>query len=172
MKSRKTQVTELPRALGNAIDCPDGLARCVGGAVESSRLARIPLPCTKSESSEGCVCPWDSVGECSNGCAAEGVTLVIEPDRALARLCAPDPNKPPSSRAAPMAVAPPGACQGQAEGEGYRCTASLVLACTGGGEAGSARVLAACLRGCAHDGDVLGLDEADPERASRILCAP
>lgn len=170
VRTKKETVTELPRAFGPAIDCPDGVARCIDGVVEASRLARIPVPCTKKETPGDCVCPWDVVADCPRGCASEGLSLVVPPERAAARLCAADPSKP-VARPAPDAIAPPGACAG----EGYRCLTSLVISCSAGEarlEAGSARVLAACLRGCAHDGDSLDFAESDADGASRILCAP
>jgi hypothetical protein len=174
VKTKKQTVTSIPASFGPAIDCPDGLGRCVGGVVEASRLARIPQPCSKTETLENCVCPWVAVADCPRGCAADGVPLVVTPDRAVARLCAQDPSNP-VSRPAPAAVAPPGACDGE-DRESYRCSTSLVLSCVGGGsgEGGKliSHVIAACLRGCARDGDSVGTDETDPGGASRILCAP
>jgi hypothetical protein len=168
VRAEKKTVTEVPAAFGHAIDCPDGLARCVGGVVETSRLARIPMPCTKTETPADCTCPWVALADCPRGCAAEGVPLVVTPDRAKARLCAPDPSSP-VSRPAPDAVAPPGACNG----EGYRCLGSLVVSCVAV-DAGALtpHVVSACLQGCAHDGESLSSEDNDPDAASRILCAP
>ncbi len=94
----------------------------------------------------------------------------------MARLCAQDPANP-VSRPAPAAVAPPGSCDGE-ERDGYRCVGSLVVSCVATEpratvDAGNfaSHVVAACLRGCAHDGDEVGADETDPDGASRILCA-
>jgi hypothetical protein len=61
---------------------------------------------------------------------------------------------------------------GACEAAGYRCVASLVVVCTGS-DAGAleATVAAACLRGCAHEGEALGEEETQPASAPRILCA-
>ena len=64
-------------------------------------------------------------------------------------------------------LAPPGAC----DAEGYRCLGSLVIACSPGDAGWSAKVFAACARGCFQEGESLGEEEADPEGAARILCA-
>jgi hypothetical protein len=168
-----------PLTMMKGIDCPDGLARCVGGAVEISHVARIPRPCPPSAKPEECQCPWEAADECPRGCAEEGTVVVTPPERAAARLCAPDPANPPA-RPVAGAVAPPGAC----EVEGYRCLGSLVIACAPGSpdrsaaESGAlgtgpllARPFAACVRGCVQEGEALGEEEADPEGAARILCA-
>ena len=162
-----------PLTMMRGIDCPDGLARCVGGAVEVSHVARIPRPCPPSNKPEECQCPWEAVGECPRGCAEEGTIVVVPPDRASSRLCAPDPANP-SARPVVGIPAPPGAC----DTLGYRCMGSLVIACSPApGDAGAvaapvARPFAACVRGCAQEGEALGEEEADPEGAARILCAP
>ncbi len=90
---RKESVATAPSVFGPALDCPDGLARCVGGVLELSELARIPLPCKASESHSQCVCPWRAAGECPHGCLAEGVEVVSAPEQAPTRLCF-DPANP------------------------------------------------------------------------------
>jgi hypothetical protein len=151
----------------NAVDCPDGLARCIGGVVEVSRVARVPQPCPPGAEKKTCTCPWDAVDKCDRGCAAEGAEVVAPPDRAAARVCASDPLNP-VARPAPLAVAPSGAC----DDDGYRCVQSLVVACDEAEDAGwRARVVAACARGCVHEGESLREEEADFEGATRILCA-
>jgi hypothetical protein len=156
-----------PLTMINGTDCPDGLARCIGGAVEVSHVARIPRPCSSPAHPEDCQCPWEAVENCPLGCVESGTEVVVPPDRAAARLCAPDPANPPA-RAVVGGVAPPGAC----EGAGFRCIGSVVVACTAGPDGGvTASVLAACVRGCFQEGEVLGEEEADPEAATRILCA-
>ena len=164
----------------NGVDCPDGLARCVGGVVEVSRASHYTLPCTDPQA--GCTCPWDSLGPCALGCAADGVEVVAAPERALAQLCATDPANPVARPIAEAAM-PPGACEdvgattasrptaggpSTPEERTYRCLASVVVTCSsfGGGKA-----VAACAHGCFHDGDTLDEEEADPESAARILCA-
>jgi hypothetical protein len=91
--TRKETVTDVPSLFAPALDCPDGLARCVGGVLEASDLARIPMPCKASEGKGQCACPWRAVGECPRGCLAEGVEVVSTPDRAAGRLCL-DPANP------------------------------------------------------------------------------
>jgi hypothetical protein len=71
----------------NAIDCPDGLARCEAGVVSVSRLRMIELPCSGPPSR--CSCPWDRLPVCDRGCATEGVEVVVDRAEARARLCAP-----------------------------------------------------------------------------------
>jgi hypothetical protein len=90
---RKESVASGPSVFAPALDCPDGLARCVGGVLEVSELARIPMPCSASEGHGQCACPWRAVGECSHGCLAEGVEVVSAPERAATRLCL-DPTNP------------------------------------------------------------------------------
>jgi hypothetical protein len=168
--------TATPLTMLAGIDCPDGLARCVGGAVEVSHVARIPRPCPPSSRPEDCQCPWEAIDTCPRGCAEEGTNVVVGPERAAARLCAPDPLNP-STRPVSGIAAPPGAC----ETPGYRCLGHLVVACTGSptatADAGSAtgglaaHAFAVCVRGCFEEGEALGEDEADPEGAARILCA-
>ena len=98
-----------------AIDCPDGLARCIGGVVEVSRLATIAQPCRAAP--EACACPWDRVGDCEQGCVGDEVDVVMDRDLALrAAVRAPRPTPGPS----------PGGCRcrrpaGCDEEELYRC---------------------------------------------------
>jgi hypothetical protein len=82
--------------------------------------------------------------------------------------------------------APPGGCSGGSGGadrgplgedadRGFRCTQSLLLACSPAAAADalapSARVVAACVRGCAAEGEAIDDDDVtDPEIAARILC--
>jgi hypothetical protein len=151
-----------------AVDCPDGLARCIGGVVEVSRVARVPQPCPPGAEKKTCTCPWDAVDKCDRGCAAEGTEVVVSPERAAARVCANDPANP-IARPAPFAVPPAGVC---GDAEGFRCVGSLVLACEpGDGAASEGRVVAACTRGCFREGELLREEEADVEGATRILCA-
>jgi len=164
----------------SGVDCPDGLARCVGGVVEVSRASHYTLPCADPQA--GCMCPWDSLGPCPLGCAADGVEVVVPPERALAQLCATDPASPVARPIAPTAM-PPGACDDVRESTEppttpagpstpdenvYRCLASIVVACS---SSGGRKAVAACVRGCFHDGDTVDEEEADPDEAARILCA-
>jgi hypothetical protein len=158
--------TATPLTMMNGIDCPDGLGRCVGGAVEVSRVARVPRPCPPSARPEDCECPWEAVENCPRGCTEEGTEIVVASDRAAARLCAPDPLNPPA-RPVVGILPPPGTC----DADGYRCLGSLVIACSTGDGGRIGRVFAACVRGCFQEGESLGEEEADPEGAARILCA-
>jgi hypothetical protein len=165
-------------------DCPDGLARCVAGAVEVSHVARVPNPCPQATiHPEECQCPWEAIETCPKGCSAEGTVVVTPPSQAAPRLCAPDPSNPPA-RPAPAAIPPAGACTDTPPGT-YRCVGSLVVSCADATAATPTtpadprappipRVIAACIRGCADEsqgGDFLDEEEADPEAAARILCA-
>jgi len=150
----------------NGVDCPDGLARCIGGVVEVSRVSHYALPC--SGPAEACMCPWDSVGACPAGCAADGVEAVVPRERALAQLCASDPAHPVARPVLPNA-SPPGACDDGVTG--YRCLASIVVACTASDAGVRPRAVAACVHACAPGGDAIDEDDATDEGASRILCA-
>jgi hypothetical protein len=165
-----------PPTMLSGIDCPDGLARCVAGAVEVSQVARVPRPCPPSSRPEDCQCPWVAIETCPTGCADEGTAVVVSPAHAAGRVCAPDPLNPPA-RPVQGISPPPAAC----ETAGYRCLGSLVVACSpaadvraDGADVAPAlvgRVYAACVHGCFQEGEALGEDEADPEGATRILCA-
>jgi hypothetical protein len=166
-----TQSAPPPEALPiRAIDCPDGLARCVGGTIEVSRVARIVQPCSGGPESKQCACPWDAVDTCPRGCASEGTEIIASADRASARLCAPDPLNPVAVPATGLA-APADACEG-GDDDTYRCVRALVVACpeTSVGAA-TPTVIATCLRGCVAEGESVGQDETNPEAATRILCA-
>jgi len=145
----------------NAVDCPDGLARCAGGVVEVSRLARIPQPCTGSP--EGCACPWERAADCDRGCAADGLEVVIPRSQAPVQLCAPTPD------AGPLAVAPPPPGEtprGCEEGQLYRCVAGDVIACRDNA------VAAHCVHGCFAEDAALDDDvDVGREAAFAILCS-
>jgi hypothetical protein len=156
-------------AILHGTDCPDGLARCLGGTVEVSRVARIPNPCPQAaEHPAECACPWDAIGTCPRGCASEGTEVVSAPEEANGRLCAPDPMNP-SFRPAPAAMAPPATCD-DIPPDTVRCVASLVIVCRGA-DTLRPSVVAACVRGCVHEGESLGEGEA-VSLAPQILCAP
>jgi hypothetical protein len=143
----------------NAIDCPDGLARCSGGVIEASRLARIPQPCQGRP--EACTCPWDRVGDCDRGCVADDVELVIPRERALPQLCAPDRDAGAFTRG-PAGEVPRGCDEGQL----YRCAAGSVVACH------ENAVVATCVRGCFEEGAAIDEDEPiEREAAFAILCS-
>ena len=126
-----------------AVDCPDGLARCEDGTVSASRLATLRVPCVGPASA--CTCPWEAVAACPDGCAADGVEVVIERDRAAGQLCAPGRDAgalaasplPPADAgvlpASPLPTVDAGetVCE---EGDRYRCAGGRVVECAVGGD--------------------------------------
>ncbi len=140
-------------------DCPDGLGKCDDGLVSVSRLASLRSPCHGPI--DECSCPWERIGSCPNGCAAEGVEVVIEREHAALQLCAPTAIAPPfSRRVAPDSVPAPD-CE---EGQRYRCVDSVVVDC-------DARTVGArCIRGCVAPGASVDDDGAGREAAFAILC--
>jgi hypothetical protein len=143
----------------NAIDCPDGLARCSGGVVQVSRLASIPLPCTGPV--EHCTCPWERATECELACAVDDVEVVLEAAKAGRQLCAPPQDATPFVRAMHAA-----ATVGCDEEELYRCAAGAVVACA------EKAVVATCVRGCATEGGSVGGEGVvSREAAFAILCS-
>lgn len=144
------------------IDCPDGLARCVEGRVEASRLAVIPQPCRGPENH--CQCPWDEVAVCDRGCTADGVELVIDKEAAARQLCQPAGGDASFVRPASAGRRAPQPCD---EGQLYRCFEGDIIDCVATQVAGS------CIRGCFTEG--ASIDEASPgvsrEAAYAILCS-
>ncbi len=146
----------------NAIDCPDGLARCRDGVVEVSVMAAIPQPCPQSlRPLRSCECPWSPGVKCKRGCAGEGVEVVIEPLLAARQLCAPSQDASTVTVMTPGSGAP-GAC---GDGELYRCSGSRVVACR------ENAVIGTCSRGC-FDANAYLEDDIDVSReaAFAILC--
>lgn len=150
----------------NAVDCPDGLARCRDGVVETSRLFAYPVPCTGP--AERCTCPWDRLSPCDHGCVADDVELLLPRDRALSQLCAPARSQIVSRPPLPGVAPPPGAC----DGEPYRCLGGVVVACDGDGDGpvGRAVVIATCAHGCADEGGSLDDDRITRDQAAPLLC--
>jgi hypothetical protein len=151
----------LPRPV---VDCPDGLARCEEGTVSVSRLATLSSPCTGPATV--CSCPWEAVAACPDGCAADGVELVVDRARAARQLCAPGRDggafvtSPATPAAAGDAAETP--CD---EGDRYLCAAGRVVECASGAAVGQ------CLRGCFADGTSIGDDGVSREAAFAILCS-
>ncbi|MGH7269498.1 MAG: hypothetical protein ACREJ3_03630 [Polyangiaceae bacterium] len=154
-----------PGVLGSlplrAMDCPDGLARCEEGVVSVSLLGTVPMPCHGPPSS--CVCRWESVGECSRGCAAEGIEVVMERGRAMTQMCAPGldegswvaPARPMGALAVPI-------CD---EGGRYLCAGGAIIECASGA------AVAQCSRGCVADGGTIDEDGVTREAAFALLCS-
>jgi hypothetical protein len=145
----------------NALDCPDGLARCTGGVVEASRLATIPQPCKGAP--ESCVCPWERLGECGRGCVVDGLEMVVDRGVALPQLCAPALDS--GTTTARIATGAPEAADCD-EDVTYRCSGGAVVACS------EHRVVATCERGCFAEGTEIGSDPpVHREAAFAILCS-
>ncbi len=140
----------------NAIDCPDGLARCTDGVVEVSRLTTIPQPCVGPQ---GCACPWERAGDCEQGCVVEGATLMVDRPKALGQLCAPARDAGPRV----LSVLEPAECD---EGQLYRCAEGTVVSCA------QHAIVGRCEQGCATEGADIGDDvTVDREGAFAILCS-
>jgi hypothetical protein len=154
----------------NAVDCSDGVARCVDGVVQASRAFSYSVPC--SGPPDRCRCPWDNLSACDRGCVAEGVEVAIARDPAPVQLCAPEAAdvfaRPPPG--APLEM-PPGWC----EGELFRCSGGVVIGCEGADAGPSAPgapgALATCLFGCAEPDMVLDDAPVTRDAAVAILCA-
>lgn len=124
------------------VDCPPGMARCVGGVVEASRAHHYPLRCRGAP--EQCACPWDRLGDCPHGCAVDGVEIEAPAASALTQLCAPSSVEPEASPLTTVVSA----CDAQ-----YTCVSSTVIRC-----GPPAVPLARCTRGCAREGQ--SIDES------------
>jgi hypothetical protein len=147
----------------DAVDCPDGLARCAEGNVEVSLLASIPRPCLRPPAE--CACPWERVGVCDRGCVVDGIELVMERRYAAAQLCAAPPD---AGVGMPLsgAIPPARACE---EGQLYRCDAGRVVDCR------ENAVIGRCVLGCFADGAAIDAEERPlhvaREEAFAILCS-
>ena len=169
---QKTGLTSDPTGPAKAwfglgeVDCPDGLARCVGGAVQTSQAARRPSPCRGSP--KACACPWVVLAACPVACVAEGVEAILPPDRALSQLCTPaSPSGVSPPYAHPPAPSSVARSVGEAcEGETFVCLASIVVACEP-----SPRALATCAAGCSTDRAVERGAALSDEGAVAVLCA-
>ena len=143
------------------VDCPSGLARCVGGTVEVARAFRHPSPCGNPEA---CNCPWDVVGVCETTCVALGAEVSIDGPRAIRQLCAPSGAtlafvRPPlaSDRVLPP---PAGAC----DGDPFVCVGGAVVSCEP-----SAHVVGVCVQGCADEVSLTS-DGLSDSQAVVLLC--
>ncbi len=152
-----------PQGLGetpfDAMDCPDGLARCEEGVVSVSRLATIPVPCHGP--AEACQCPWERVADCPGACAADGLEVVIDRAAATAQLCA---SQAPASFVRPSAVPVPSPTPCE-EGERFECSGSSVVECS------SSSIAGVCLHGCLRDGGSIDDDGVSRVAAFAILCS-
>ena len=140
----------------SSVDCPDGMARCGDGIVEGSRAYHYDDPCKGSP--EQCQCPWERLGDCPHGCAADGVELDVPRERALEQLCAPPPGASLSRPPSPDATA--SACE-----DDYVCAGGVVVAC-----GPPAVAVAACTKGCAREGQAIDDEQVTREAATAVLC--
>jgi hypothetical protein len=146
-------------------DCADGLARCVGGSVEVSRLAHVPHPCAAPGDRPGaCACPWDVAARCAEGCAGEGVEVLAAAPIAVAQLCR--PNEPVVR---PLGLADP-AEEGVCSDREIACKRGRIVTCDAAGQ--PPRAVAACLHGCAFSIGLSSDHGAAPtlDGAAAILC--
>jgi hypothetical protein len=144
----------------SSMDCPDGLARCEAAGVAVSRRATLPGSCRAP--SPACTCPWEGVGECPNGCVAEGLELVVDAPLAAAQLC--NPAGEAGALAGPWSgpTVPPTECD---DGEGYRCRAGVVVDCRSRAPVGQ------CAHGCYRDGASTPDEGVVREQAFALLCS-
>lgn len=117
----------------DVVDCPDGLARCKGGALERSRLAQIA-----ARSPTGC--PWELAGACPEGCVED---VVVSANHAT-QLCRIDGGPWVEKRE-------PRTCDDAA----WACSAAEVIDCR------KKQTVAVCLRGCAEESLDEDLEEHD-----------
>ena len=143
----------------NAIDCPDGIARCIDGIVEVSRLAAIAQPCIGPP--EKCQCPWDRVGGCDHGCVADGIDLALSRAQAFVQLCAPSAADVFARPPLPNVQLPSDLCVA----ETYHCVSGTVVAC-----AETAMPLATCVNGCAEEGSALDEEGLTRDQVVALLC--
>jgi hypothetical protein len=146
----------------NALDCPDGLARCVDGVIEVSRLATIALPCNAP--ADKCQCPWDRIGNCDHGCVVDDLDLVMPRTRAFAQLCAPAAADVIARPPAQGIALPSGVCGGEL----YRCVGGTIVVCNDG--PGDPIALATCVRGCAEEASALDEEGLTKDQVAALLC--
>ncbi len=166
-------------------DCSDGLARCVDGRVEVSIAAHLPHPCGSGLKGEhaaatgACACPWRAAGSCATPasaeggtssrsdqarCAKDGVEVVATADVAMTQLCAPPIGAPVVRELLVTERMTASICAD----EGVRCEGGIVSVCTDRGQ--PARLIAACVEGCATG---IGVDHGEDLTADgsiAILC--
>lgn len=133
-------------------DCPPGLARCLDGKVQLSQGEAV---CPT------CACPWRTAVTCAAGCAAEGVVVVRDADRARG-LCKSGPGE--SFFRSPPADAPAVRCDGH--GERFVCRGGVVGACPGT----EGVPVANCAYGCVSEGETLDDPAVDLGAATAMLC--
>lgn len=161
-----------PRLGVGEVDCPDGLARCVGGVVETSVLGQRPVVCHGSP--EACACPWTVASRCPGLCVADGVELAVPQESAAAQLCGRGADDPPYARPADgqTASAPNEAEREACAGGGFRCVARRVVRCESSSAAGAAVVglVGTCLGGCGPDTAIEAVGLTGPQ-ALALLCS-
>jgi hypothetical protein len=160
---------ERPRAPADAggfdlggTDCSDGLARCTAGRVESSVAGHLPFPCAAGEKSGACACTWRAAGECPAGCLKDGLEVVAAAEVARIQLCA--PTEPALRPLLPSESAVVSICAD----ESVACVDGVVRTCAGPGQ--PARLVAACVGGCAPGIGVEPDDVLTNDGVAAILC--
>lgn len=143
-------------------DCSDGLARCVDGRVETSVAGHVPYPCTAGEKGGACECAWHPEARCEAGCVKEGVEVVATAEIARVQLCA--PTEPALRPLLPAESASVSICAD----ESASCADAIVRACAGPGQ--PARLVGACVSGCAAGIGVEPGDLLTADGAAAILC--
>lgn len=146
-------------------DCSGGLARCEDGVVMASRTARVPASCAEGiapeDREQACACPWEVALRCETGCAVPGLVAAVSVSDA-AQLCR--PRSPVLRDIAPGDPTSAAIC---AE-PGLDCVDGVVRACEAAGR--PARLLGACIHGCAVRVAVDPGDWAIADGAAVILC--
>lgn len=143
-------------------DCSDGLARCVEGRVEASVAGHVPYPCTAGEKSGACECAWRLDARCASGCVKDGVEVVATAEVARVQLCA--PTEPALRSLLPAESAVVSVCND----ESASCVDGIVRSCAAPGQ--PARLVAACVSGCAAGVGVEPGDLLTADGAAAILC--
>ena len=133
-------------------DCSDGLARCVDGRVEVSLAAHV----TQAE------CPWQNVGTCPSGCVTSGLEVVATADVARVQLC--KAEEPLLRPVLPSETSVVTICAD----EGVTCADAVVRTCAVRGQ--PARLVSACVSGCASGIGVEPGDVLTSDGAAAILC--
>ena len=150
----------------SGIDCPDGLARCVHGGVEASRLATVARTCRGPETP--CSCPWEPLAFCARGCVVDGLELVMERSHAEAQLCLPEQEGDSPVAGNPLSAVTV-SCE---EDQLYRCSDGQITDCN------AHAIVASCRRGCVAEGaSIDAVPQVTPQVAVRreaayaILCS-
>ncbi len=149
------RVVEGDTSLGSAVaasqDCPTGMGRCVGGAVEVAE-GRSACPT--------CPCSWRRVLSCDAGCAAEQVELPrvpLDPQAFCRTSSSGFAHAPPPTVEAPR-------CPADAR---FLCHRGTVFACPPGSEGVAVNE---CTFGCELEDESLDAPSVDIGAATSLMC--